>query len=151
MAGRLRWMRTLASRYTFRLLCFGTRGARGGEGALAPSCRAPQGHDQTSGDFFPFFRLAEGASRAKLHLRRNVASLHLRRSLQNSTCDATLRRNPPSFHRYLSLSTFLALSLSLSPSLMPALSPPLYPPRSRSLSLSLLSESLTRSRELSNV
>jgi len=25
--------------------------ARGGEGALSPSCRAPQGHDQTLGDF----------------------------------------------------------------------------------------------------
>jgi len=29
----------------------GTLRARGGEGALAPSCRAPQGHDQTRGDF----------------------------------------------------------------------------------------------------
>jgi len=43
--------------------------ARGGEGALSPSCRAPQGHDQISGDLFFFihlfskFRLAAAASR----------------------------------------------------------------------------------------
>jgi len=30
--------------------------ARGGEGALAPSCRVPHGHDQIPGElFFPFF------------------------------------------------------------------------------------------------
>jgi len=29
--------------------------ARGGEGILAPSCRAPQGHDQTREICFPFF------------------------------------------------------------------------------------------------
>jgi len=47
--------------------------ARGGEGALAPSCRAPQGHDQGHDVFqffFHFFRRAAAASRPRDDLRR---------------------------------------------------------------------------------
>jgi len=49
--------------------------ARDSEGALAPSCRAPQGHDQILVHFalIPFFlkfRLATAASRRLSHLRR---------------------------------------------------------------------------------
>ena len=38
--------------------------ARVGEGALAPSCRAPQGHDQTLGKF-PFFLIFSTCGRRK--------------------------------------------------------------------------------------
>jgi len=50
--------------------------ARSGEGALAPSCRSPHGHDQTSGQisFFHFSQLAAAASRRSTHLRRNELS-----------------------------------------------------------------------------
>jgi len=49
--------------------------ARGGEGALAPSCRVSHGHEQIQGEvfkfhFFSIFQLAAAASRRIPHLQR---------------------------------------------------------------------------------
>ena len=50
-----------------------TRACRG-EGALAPSCRVPHGHDQTRGDFLMSFSTCDTAIGPKAHLRRGMVS-----------------------------------------------------------------------------
>ena len=75
--------------------------ARDGERVLGPSCRMPQGHDQTPGDLvsslsyfvsFFFFRIAAAASRAKADLLTDIKEswhtyegvmAHISRSLGN--------------------------------------------------------------------
>ena len=73
--------------------------ARGGEGALAPSCRVPHGHDQIPGElFFPFFpRFAAAATRPKHALAtllpKHLCSVLFLVCLFICKCDCLLQNN----------------------------------------------------------
>jgi len=61
---------------TTQFACTHAHGARGGEGASAPSCHAPQGLDQTKGNF-PSFLFFSGCSAATRKKTRVVATPRL--------------------------------------------------------------------------